>query len=131
MLHGYAEIRLDALIGLVDDEIDAEGSCGRSLQALLDFIQPRGVTLAGALIQGREGAYYAGFRRLDHEVRAGDQKHRRRDGWYPQTVFPGLRNWHLGVHPLDTVFLNHGIRKHLVSDLLDFRVRLLAVGAGF
>ena len=79
------EVGLHARIALVHDEIDAErraGLAGVALDAvepLADLDQPGLVVFARAVVERREGADDAGAAALHHEVRIGDEKHRRGD----------------------------------------------------
>ena len=80
-------------IGRVDDVIDAEGG-GLGFQAAANLMNPFPIALCRALVQGREGADDAGVARLDHQVRAGHEEHRRRNDRQGQALLQRSGNGH-------------------------------------
>ena len=79
------EIGLQARIALVHDQVHAErrrcaaGVALDAVEALADFDEPGLIGLAGPVVERREGADDAGAAGFHHEVRVGDEEHRRGD----------------------------------------------------
>ncbi len=80
-------------VGRVDDVVDAEGG-GPGLQPALDLVNPVAIALGRALVQRREGADDPGVAGLDHQIRAGDQEHGRRDDRQGQAFLKRSGNGH-------------------------------------
>jgi hypothetical protein len=54
----------------MNDKIDGEGCGLHAVQPIANFVQPRLVSIAGSLIEGREGSDDAGSAGLYHEIGA-------------------------------------------------------------
>ncbi len=95
VLYGQLDVGHQARIGIVDDQVDAEG-CVLRPECRLDLLQPLDITLRRALVQRRERADHTGLAGGDDQGRAGDQEHRRGNRRETQVAAERRRN-HGGI----------------------------------
>ena len=82
LFHADGQVVLQARVAVVNDQVDRVGR-RIAVQAGLDFLQPGAKAAAVALIEGRKAADDSAVAAGQHQLRVGDQEHRRRH--YGQT----------------------------------------------
>jgi len=96
VLDADRQVCLQPWVAVVDDEVDGVGRRVAQLrQARFDFLQPGLEATALALVERRETPDYPIAAAGQHQLRIGNQEHRRSHHGQAQTLFKqsGQRHW--------------------------------------
>ena len=86
VLDANGQVGLQARVAAMHDQVDRVGR-GVHGQAAFDFLQPGFEAAAFTLVQRGETADDAAVATRKHQLRIGDQKHRRGHDWQTQALF--------------------------------------------